>query len=143
MKIKLDFITNSSSTAFVVLIPNQFYASDNEMRKLYDETLGEEEMTDEKLFSELPECIESLKGGDNLWTYGGDGCNPDLWNTVISICERHKFILASLDMNGEGNNIIQGIKEEQIEELLINNIDISSMFNMIQRESIDVTEKTE
>ena len=142
MKIKLDFITNSSSSAFVVLVPNNFYADNNEMRKLYDENCGEE-ITDEELFKELPECIESLKAGDNLWTYGGDGCDADLWNTVVSLCDKHKFILASLDMNGEGNNIIQGIKEEQIEELLINNIDISSMFNMIQRESTNVTEKTE
>jgi hypothetical protein len=142
MKIKLDFITNSSSTAFVVLIPNKFYADENEIQKFYDRH-PYDELTDEQLLKELPEYIETLKEGDNIWYYGGDGANQTLWSLVIDICDKHKFTLASLDMNGEGNNIIQGIKEEQIEELLINNIDIISMFKMIQRESTNVTEKTE
>jgi len=141
MKIKFDFITNSSSTAFVVLIPNKFYADENEIKKLYDNS-PYDEVTDEKLFNELPEYIESLKAGDNIWYYGSDGADQTLWCLIIDLCRDHKLILASLDMNGEGNNIIQGIKEEQIEELFINNIDISSMFNMIQRESKNVTEKT-
>ncbi len=140
MKIKTDFVTNSSSTAFVVMIPNKFYTSEDEMKNLYDnECSSDEEIEYDKLFKETPECIESLKEGRNLWYYGMDGLHPTIYNIILEMCSNHNFILSTLDIDNEGNNIIQGVKEEYIESLLINNMDILSMFKSIRRENKDVT----
>ncbi len=140
MKIKIDFITNSSSSAFVVMIPNNFYTNEEEIKKVYECGL-DEEIEYKRLFEEIPDCLESLKEGDNLWHYGHDGLHPTIYNAVLELCSNHNFILSSLDMNGEGNNIIQGVKEEKIEEMLINNIDILSIFKPIQRETGNDTSK--
>lgn len=145
MKIKADFVTNSSSTAYVVLIPNEFCPDEDEIKSLYEDQYMQYAgypLTNEQLYKEFPELFEILKEGDNLWCYGDEGTDPTLWNMMWSICNRKGFVLASLDMNGEGNNIIQGVKEESMEKIIINNIDLFSMFNMIQR-SKNVTEKNE
>jgi len=143
MKIKADFVTNSSSTAYVVFVPNNFYADEEEIKKLYNDEYKEyETLTDEQLFKNLPDCIELLKEGDNVWSYGSEGITTNIWNMTVDICRHHDLVLSSLEMNGEGNNIIQGVKEEQIEKIFMTNIDIMSTFNMIQR-SQNVTTKTE
>lgn len=143
MKIKADFVTNSSSTAYIVLVPNEFRPDDDEIQKLYSgEYVAYDELSDEQLFKEIPELFELLKEGDNVWYYGDQGTHPNLWSMILHICRTHGFLLTSLEMNGEGNNTIVGIKEEQIETIIINNIDLFSMFNMIQRRD-NVTAKTE
>ena len=143
MKIKGDFVTNSSSTSYVVLVPNEFRPDDDEIKKLYTEEYSfDDELSDEQLLKELPELFEILKEGEDLWYYGGEGTNQSLWGMILDICRTHDFLLTSLDMNGEGNNTIIGIKEEAIESIMINNIDLFSMFNQIQRRGSNVTAKT-
>ena len=144
MKIKADFVTNSSSTAYVVLIPNEFQPDEDFIKQLYEDHYihYDNEVTDEQLYKEFPELFEMLKEGDNIWCYGDEGVPATLFNMAWSLCDKHGFVLASLEMNGEGNNIIQGVKEEAIEKIMINNIDMFSMFNMIQR-SKNVTTKAE
>ncbi len=144
MKIKFDFVTNSSSTAFVVMIPNKFYTSEEEIKELYngyDMYDSYEEAKADEAFDELEDCIEDLKSGKNVWYYLSDGLNSCAYNSLLNICSKHNFIITSLDMNGEGNNIIQGIKEENIENMIVNNISIISMFKSILREGIDVNAK--
>ena len=145
MKIKFDFVTNSSSTAFVVMVPNNFYTNEEEIKELYNSEYdmydSYEEAKDNEAFDELHDCIEELKDGRNVWHYGDDGLQLCAYNSLLNICSKHKFIITSLDMNGEGNNIIQGVKEETIKNILINNMDIMSMFESILREDKDVNAK--
>ena len=143
MKIKADFVTNSSSTAYVVFVPNEFYPDEDEIKALYNNEFSlYQTATDEQLYKELPDSVESLKEGSNVWYYGGDGLNSTVWNIILEICRQRGFVLAEMEMNGEGNNIMQGVPEETIEKIMTNNIDMFSMFNMIQR-SKNVTAKTE
>ncbi len=143
MKIKTDFVTNSSSTSYVVFIPDGFYADEIEISKLYEKLKGYREATEEELYKELPECIETIKEGDNIWYYGGDGVNATVYDIILEICSAHGFILSEMDMNGEGNNTIKGVPEETIENILANNIDIMSTFKQIRGRGTDVTTKTE
>jgi len=138
MKIKTDFVTNSSSTAYVVLIPNAFYAEEHELEKEYQGVVIEHEAEpNETLYKEIPECIELLKEGESL-TYEYD---RGIFYTVLGVCENHNFLIATLDMNGERDTYMQGVKEEQIEKILTHNIDLMSMFKMLQRGNTDVDAK--
>ena len=145
MKIKYDFITNSSSVAYVVMVPNNFYINENEIREEYKENeLSEENPpTVEDVIKELSECIEILKEGDNIWHYGQDGVNQTVFYMLGNLCQNHDFSITSIDISSEGNNIIQGVKEEVIENVITSNIDIMSIFKLIQRGNENDSSKAE
>jgi len=124
MKIKSDFVTNSSSTAYIVAIPQEFVPTDEEIKEAYDFQIlyaGDEEVTDEQLYKELKfELFDFLKEGDNLWNYGEDGTHHILFGMAAEICMSNDFVLSLFSISGEGHNRIQGIKEEDINKWFIN-----------------------
>ena len=145
MKIKYDFVTNSSSVAYIVMVPDNFHPSENEMREEYEhrDIYDDFHPTLEEATKEMHECLTILRNGDNIWNYGHDGVNQTVYYMLLEICDEHGFVLGSIDISSEGNNIIQGVKEEVIEKLITNNIDILSIFKLIQRETESDTSKTE
>lgn len=143
MKIKTDFVTNSSSTAYVIFIPNNYYPSEVEIQKAYERYKkdfcdDEVELSEERLYKELPECLEQLKEGETL----SSDYDYSLYYLVLQICGDAGLVLASMDMNGDGNNFLQGITEESIEKIFINHMDVLSIFKLIQNGGKNVTEKT-
>jgi len=118
MRIKSDFVTNSSSTAYIVCVPKDFKPTKEEIIQAfknaddYDEL---PELTDDDIYNILPnEYFDTIKDGDNLWYYGSDGADSRLYSMVAEICENNGFVLTIFDIGGEGNNRIQGIKEEDL-----------------------------
>lgn len=143
MKIKSDFITNSSSTAYIVFIPDNLYLKKNEIKELYKKVYNVgtgNDLTDQQLYEEFPEILEELKDGENIWHYGYDGVNVDLWNMTAELCRQRDLTLSVLDVDGEGNNIIQGVREKHLMKTIANNIDFLSTFEFLQRKT-DVTSK--
>ena len=134
MKLKTDFVTNSSSTAYVVLIPKNFHISEDDIEITWGSVDEEEEITAELIKRETIELINDLKDGDSIWYYGFDGVHPEIYNTVLEVCEKNKFILSTKDLNGEGNNMIQGIEEEKIKEIIFNSINLEETFNFLKKE---------
>lgn len=124
MKLKSDFVTNSSSTAYVVLIPNNFHIDAGDIEISWDCIGEDEDLPIEQIHKEVLEIIEELKDGGNIWCYGLDYVHPGIYNSVLNLCEKNKFILSIEDLNGEGNNMIQGVKEEKVNEIIINSINI-------------------
>jgi len=126
MKIKIDFITNSSSTAYIVFVPNNFEVTSTQAYEVYKDTRNgsDGEFTDE-IFGDIEETLESLKEGDVLWSYGDDG-NPDppIYYAVLEICNINGFIVGTSSVGGEGNNSIIGIRQEDVIDILKNNIDL-------------------
>jgi len=122
MKIKRDFITNSSSTAYIVAIPKDFIPDEEEIEDKYNEHLfeGDGILKPSELHKEFKECLDMLKLGEDLWFCGSDGCRSDIFYSITDICEANGFILSAFDISGEGNNRIQGIIGEEINKWFIN-----------------------
>lgn len=128
MKVKLDFVTNSSSTAYVVFIPNNFKIDKEETLKFLpiDDDWTEEEYNSK--LDEFHELIDMLKNGEDLWTYGGDGTDGELYSALLDLCGHYKFILSGCEMNGEGNNTILSVKEKDVQNILFKYIDLDKLF---------------
>ena len=135
MKVKSDFVTNSSSTAYVIMIPNDFELDQNEVMEEYGSIYIEEYESEDQevaaLTAVLPEMVEKVKCGEHLWCYGDEGEDPNLYYILLNICEKHGFVLASDSIGGEGNNTIFSIPQERVEGILLNNINIEKILNRI------------
>jgi len=136
MKIKVDFITNSSSTAYVVFVPNNFKVTRNQAHKSYKNEYysdTSDKAFNDEIFCDIEDSIEELKEGQHLWSYGDEGTPGPIYYAVLDICNINGFIVSDSEMGGEGNNSIFGIKEEQIVDILKNHIDLSDLVTTVNK----------
>jgi hypothetical protein len=129
MIIKNDFVTNSSSTCFIVSIPEKFEVSDEEiqntLQKTFEDFYDPEEL--ETSFTEFVEIvreyIESLKCGECVYEYDIEYDACFVYDVIEKILENNSFILTSLDIHSDGNNHMVGISIETIKKCLLQHID--------------------
>ncbi len=139
MKVKSDFVTNSSSTAYIVFIPNNFYASDeilDEAQTMCKEDYDDYILTDEQLYKDIPDLIEGLKTGEVLSYYDYDGWG---WVILIQILTNLNFIISDVCIDGEGFNLIKALKQKDILDVVINNIDLDNLVETLVKGSNNET----
>jgi hypothetical protein len=141
MKFKFDFVTNSSSVCYIVFIPSSFIVTDEMIQDGLDtemtwwESVDEEEEfpTVKDIRKEIDECIESLKEGNSIYTNPyGDGVDIKVWTVIKTTLGGAGLFLNSVDMSSDEGDSILGIKEDVINKILINNIDLTNFIKVIQ-----------
>lgn len=110
MKLKGDFITNSSSTSYVVFIPEDFQLkSFDELDMPYDNF---DEEDDDEILKKVREGIELVKNGDHICECEDFGLNRQL----AHICRENNFVLTDLD-GGSDSGVVAGVTKRKIDEI--------------------------
>jgi hypothetical protein len=125
MKFKLDFVTNSSSTSYIVHIPQNFVVSPQDIRDFaereLDEELFEETPLNEQndLIEEVVKCVEDVKNGHSVYESDNFDSKDSLaYNYILHICNKNNFKIDSQDIGGGGGvSIIIGITLEKIQKI--------------------------
>jgi len=126
MKIKNDFITNSSSTSYVVCIPDNFKFELNNEKIIgsenydiieFDDFEGdfETEGFDERVILELNKMLDSLRQGGDVFNWGEYGYSPIMSTLIQALPD--KYVMQKID-SGSDRGGVWGIKKSKIVEVL-------------------------
>lgn len=122
MKIKVDFITNSSSTAYIVFIPDNFDISDfkeviekSGYKGDYEEALDEYDGDEAQFMEQIANNMETLRTDGHLWA---EDIYMTFWST-LGYLEEKKLVIHSMDTGGGGGmDVIDAVKKEKVQEML-------------------------
>ena len=129
MKIKSDLVTNSSSTAYVVFIPENFEITDEEIKNVIIESYEEDfdpndfESVKKSLLNEL----KDLKNGHDVFYDEWDKYN--MFEPLSRIFEDKNLVIAVIDVPSESGSIV-GVTSSKISEILLDNIETKNLLNI-------------
>jgi hypothetical protein len=148
MKIKVGFVTNSSSTAYIVFMPDKFYADKDQIIKCMENIVWDEDVPDDpdtddyklhvnRLIEEVEESIETLKCGDKIYSDDG-GITNEVFEIILNIVDFNDLYITSVDM-GPQEHIMLPITEENILSICEKNSNKMKMFEGIFYENKNST----
>jgi hypothetical protein len=115
VKIKSDFVTNSSSTAYVVFVPKGMEFTEEELLKYI-----EFDHWDEIQPEEIKDISYSAKLGLDHLSRGGQVYEEDMgyaaYRFTLNFIETNGLILRSIDTGGSGEGMMAGTSVDRIEK---------------------------
>ena len=153
MKIKLSFITNSSSTIFIIFVPENFVLEKQYISKVHESILSDyeaelqlydyfEDFNMDNFIIEIQNQFKLFKEGKRYTHYGCSYVEGIEWRTLVKICEDNNLILTKIEMGSSGSDILKGISQESIINFLINSMSLDEFIKPFIGENKDDTEVT-
>ena len=104
--------------------------------KQFNKALGQEKQEIEILKNKNL-LIEIIKEGDNICVEGVGYAHFELIQTIL---ELNGLQLFAKNLDGEGNTMIHGIKEEVMKKIFLDALDLEKELEFLRKEPKDVTE---
>lgn len=114
MKIKQDFVTNSSSTAWIVYVPENYSIPINEFISEIKNNYDEDDYENLNIEEVLNEILEDLKNGHTI--INSDMEYP-IYNTACGFFSRDDLVVDIRNIPQSYDYII-GLKKEKIVEVI-------------------------
>ena len=130
VKVKTDFITNSSSTAYIVFIPKNFTITDSDIEDAFIKAHGHwQEEHAPNLVDNVKGAIEDVKRGSVCHQY------DEMYEfyTLLQICRENDFILQDFDLPSDCG-FITGISSQMMTNCLAKEADISELIVCMEKD---------
>ncbi|KKM62759.1 hypothetical protein LCGC14_1518420 [marine sediment metagenome] len=111
MKIRCGFVSNSSSSAYILLLKKDFQFTDEQIEEIIGET-GLEEERDEEMKGALNSALEHLKNGKDVWIEELPGC----MGGAIAEALPDDLILTTVEMGPDAGQLINILTDEYVEK---------------------------
>lgn len=118
MKIRNDYVTNSSATGYVVCVPTSFNPDYDTLKKMskdwgYIDDIDPSELDEHYL--EVSNLIEEIQRGKDVYQW--DCQQADSFYLLAHILE--KFILATYDIHSDGDGMMLAVSPKKIEDIFM------------------------
>jgi len=147
MQIQADFVTNSSSTGYIIFVPDSYYVDKGNLRlamQMTEEIHNISKLTDKQKTVEIPEVIELMKSGE---AYYYDDYDLDyerhIWLICLQLFTLEDFVIGGFEIGSEGNTCMTGVDQKNITDVLINHVDLDDMVKTLIKGANDEKQNTE
>lgn len=114
MKIKSDFVTNSSSTSYIFLIPDTLYITLEQVQKYLDDNEWDEDHNAEDVYENCLLVIKELQAGNSVWQE--EHPNP-AYHCIVEHLEEHDLCMGTIDTS-DGASIISPVTSAKLQEMI-------------------------
>lgn len=117
MKKRIGFVSNSSSTSYIVFVPKGFEFSKKDLDYIIKECSSDcdnmETMTVEIMRKHLNGLIDQNVYND---IYDRDNTSCGVW-MIIEVFEKYGLVMSSIDGDADAGDTIIFIKQQEVEEI--------------------------